>query len=145
MNTRNTRARKRRGFTLMEVLLVLAILVVLGGMVTYYFVGIGEGAYIKSAKTQLNLFKGAISVYHLDINQYPTKLEDLIRRPTDIDSPEKWSKPYLEASEIPKDPWGNEYQYTNSGNQYYEISSFGPDGQQGGDDDIMVTNKIENQ
>lgn len=144
MKTRQSN-KKRRGFTLMEVLLVLAILVVLGGMVTYFFSGMRQSAYVKAAKTQLNLFKGAIGVYELDLNRYPTKLEDLIRRPSDLENPELWTKPYLEANEIPKDPWGNEYQYTNSGNQYYEIVSFGPDGQQGGDDDIPVTNKLDNQ
>ena len=145
MNSKNRRRRQRSGFTLMEVLLVLAILVVLASMVTLYFVGLQSSSYASAARTQMGTFEQAIDFYRLHTNRYPTKLESLIRRPSDLPTPEKWQGPYLKTNEVPKDPWDNDYVYNNTGNQYYEIVCFGPDAAQGGDDDIVVTNKLDNQ
>lgn len=96
-----------------------------------------RNAYPDAARTQLNIFKAASSIYRLDLGVYPAKLDDLIRRPDGLKNPEKWRGPYVEASEIPKDPWENDFYYANDGDSI-EITSFGPDGEKGGGDDITI-------
>jgi general secretion pathway protein G len=130
--------RRRRGFTLMEVLLVLAILVILGSMVGYYFAGMQKRGFSDAAKTQIGMFKGQLNFYHLDISGYPTTTQGLTAlrtAPSDLRQPEKWRGPYAD-NDIPMDPWGNPYQYELLSATEYHIWSFGPDGQSGTDDDI---------
>lgn len=99
-----------------------------------------QSAYFKAATAQLQLFKGCCAVYRLDVGTYPNKLEDIIRRPADLKNADAWQGPYIEAAEIPQDPWKNAFQYTSDG-ESFEIISFGPDGKKGGGDDIRVTSK----
>lgn len=135
--------RRRRGFTLMEILLVLAILVVLGSLVTVGYVQIQRNANIDSAKTQIRMFEQQIGVYRLDVGKYPSGdqgLQALRLQPPDAPA-NKWRGPYIDA-EIPLDPWGNAYQYqeiTDSLNQpSFEVMSNGPDGANGTADDIRL-------
>lgn len=125
---------RRRGFTLMEVLLVLAILVILGSMVGFYFVGAQKGALVKSAKSQMAMFKTPLNMYYADVGSYPSRLDGLIAAPPDLKNPAKWGGPYMEKT-IPADPWGNPYVYEASGDQYM-VRSSGPDGQPNTADDI---------
>lgn len=135
--------RRRRGFTLMEILLVLAILVVLGSLVTVGYVQIQKNANIDSAKTQIRMFEEAVGLYRLDVGKYPSGdqgLQALRLQPPD--APEnKWRGPYIQT-EIPLDPWSNAYQYqeiTDSLNQpSFEVMSNGPDGNNGTPDDIRI-------
>lgn len=147
MKNSRSPGRTRHGFTLLEVLLVLAILVILGSLVTYYFVGMQDQGFSQAAKTQIEMLEDNVTAYKLKVGTYPTTLNDLVQMPSGL-TPQKWGGPYLEAGEgIPLDPWGNQYQYTlQSGNQsvsttgvnvaQFVIVSFGPDGQQGTQDDI---------
>jgi general secretion pathway protein G len=132
VNARNR--RRRRGFTLMEVLLVLAILVILGSLVTVSYVNIQKGASIRSAQTQLNLLDEAIGLYQLDIGRIPASLDALREMPADIANPAKYNGPYLKT-EVPLDPWNTAYIYEadNQAGQY-TIKSLGPDGVEGNDD-----------
>ena len=142
MNHRIRRFRQRRGFTLMEVLLVLAILVILGSFVTVGYVRVQEGAKKDSARTQVALLEDATNLYVLAIGSPPTSLQGLIEKPSDIAVPEKWNGPYLEKTTIPLDPWNHEYNYETyeSGDgMKFRISSAGPNGQPGDDDDISTT------
>ena len=137
------RTRRRPGFTLMEILLVLAILVVLGSLVTVGYVRIQQNALIDSAKTQIRMFEEAVGMYRLDVGKFPSGdqgLQALRLEPPDA-AANKWRGPYLEI-DVPMDPWGNAYQYqeiTDSLNQpTFEIMSNGPDGANGTNDDIRL-------
>jgi general secretion pathway protein G len=134
--SRQTRRARRAAFTLLEVLLVLIILVIIGGIVAVNYFGVQQGAQRNAAETQMNIFKNALKMYQLQVGSLPSGMSALRERPGDLADPSRWSGPYLDQ-EIPKDPWGNEYQYKMSG-ATFEISSAGPDGQSGSEDDVTV-------
>jgi general secretion pathway protein G len=133
----NRRARRASGFTLIEVLLVLIILVIIGSLAVNVFTGTQDKASVNAAKSNVSLIRGAIDRYRLDMNKYPTKLADLWEQPSDSTASDKWGGPYME--QLKADPWGNEYQYTAEGKKNtnkYDFWSNGPDGQSGSEDDI---------
>ena len=129
------RPRRRPGFTLIEILLVLAILVILGSFVTYYFIGTQTKAYIDAARSQMQTLKGPIDMYRLEMGAYPASLDDLVTKPNGVKNADKWRQ-YLN-SPTPPDPWGNPYVFSVNGDSY-QIKSFGPNGVDGGGDDIIV-------
>jgi general secretion pathway protein G len=132
------RAARAAGFTLVEVLLVLIILVVIGSIVVPNLFGVKDKADIDAAKAQVTSLKGAMQMYRLDFNKYPSSLKDLTDKPSDTTQASKWRGPYLEG-QMKKDPWGNDYQYLAQGKKNpdgYDLWSSGPDGQSGTEDDI---------
>lgn len=135
------RRGRRAGFTLMEVLLVLAILVILGSLAAVSFRGVMSDADSKAAKSQVGLFKPAIEVYQLTFKQYPPSLTALVQAPPEVDQ-DKWTKiiaPSFPSGTLPKDPWGNEYQLVVPGTHNpngYDVFSIGPDGAAGTADDV---------
>ena len=134
--------RRSHGFTLMEVLLVLAILVILGSLVTAGFLQVQKNASKDSARAQIGLLEDAANFYTLNVGSPPTSLQGLIERPTDIANPEKWAGPYLEKKTLPVDPWNHEYKYETyeaEDGMKFRIYSAGPNGQEGDDDDISTT------
>ncbi|MCA9203138.1 MAG: type II secretion system major pseudopilin GspG [Pirellulaceae bacterium] len=134
---RNRRPR-RRGFTLMEVLLVLAILVILASMASVFVIKMRKSAFEDLAKQQVGSFSQALDAYYMHLGMYPTTsqgLEALRAAPSDLRDPAKWRGPYLNK-EIPQDPWGNPYQYEMSSADQYRIWSWGPDMQNSTADDI---------
>ena len=131
--------RRRRGFTLMEVLLVLAILVILGSLVGVSIFQMQKNANIKAARTQIGLLEKAITAYQVDVGSYPSGLDALLAAPADLRNQAKWSGPYLEKSQVPADPWGNPFAYELQSAESYRITSSGPDGQNGTADDISST------
>jgi general secretion pathway protein G len=141
---RRPTSRKRTGqtsvrtaFTLIEVLLVLIILVIIGSLAVNVFTGTQKTASVNAAKSNVSLVRGAIDRYYLDMNKYPTKLDDLWTKPSDSTAADKWSGPYME--QLKPDPWDNPYQYTAQGKNNpgkYDFWSNGPDGQSGSEDDI---------
>jgi general secretion pathway protein G len=136
--TRRVGNRRRGGFTLMEVLLVLAILVILGSMVGFFIAGMQRGAYEDLARSQISSFEGLLDAYRLHVGSYPTStqgLQALWQPPADLKNPAKWRGPYA-TKEIPADPWGNPYQYELMNADQYHIWSWGPDGANGTDDDV---------
>jgi len=145
---RRTRfARVHRGFTLVEMLVVLGILVVLVSLVAPRIIGSQKKADIKAAKTQIGMIKAALEHYALDTKSYPTTeqgLQALIERPADLDESTPWEGPYLSGS-LPKDPWGNEYMYeypgTHTNSDEPEIWSLGPDKEDNTEDDICSWDK----
>lgn len=138
---RATRSRRRGGFTLMEVLLVLAILVILGSLVAMSFSNVLGDSDRKAAQSQVGLFEPAIKMYFLHLKQYPptgSGLEALRNPPGDLPNPAKWVGPYLEKP-IPLDPWDRPYQYASPGKyntDSFDVWSLGPNGVDGDDDDI---------
>jgi general secretion pathway protein G len=137
----NRRFRRRNAFTLMEILLVLAILVVLGSMVGVGYVRIQQNAMKNSAKTQVSLLEQAVKTYMLDVGSPPSSLEGLLSAPPDLANPAKWAGPYLDKQQLPVDPWNQPYQYeiVDPTLASFRIWSNGPDMQPGSTDDISTT------
>ncbi|GGX51998.1 type II secretion system major pseudopilin GspG [Saccharospirillum salsuginis] len=133
---------KQRGFTLIELMVVLVILGVLFGLVAPNVIGRGDEARVQAAKTDIRTIENALDTYRLHNSHYPSTdqgLEALVSKPSGSPEPNNWRGPYLKQS--PKDPWGNEYGYIREGTSY-EIISYGADGQAGGsdiDEDISST------
>jgi len=121
------------GFTLIELLVVLIILGLLAALVGPRLFGRVDTARQQAAQTQIEIFSGALDTYRLDNGKYPSSdqgLQALMEKPSDLPN---WAGPYLKK-EIPKDPWGNEYEYKSPGEHGdYDITSYGEDGQEGGD------------
>ncbi len=126
---------RRSGFTLLELLLVLAILVVIGGIALPNFVGAGQEAKVNATKVQLDALKQSINLYQVRMNKLPETLEALRDGPSDAAGKSKWVAPII--TEIPTDAWENTLQYSVNGNTY-EIRSAGMDGQVNTDDDITL-------
>jgi general secretion pathway protein G len=140
LNQRKRRSR-RGGFTLMEVLLVLAILVILGSMVGFFIAGMQKGAYEDLARSQIGMFESQLDAFRLHVGSYPTTnqgLEALRTAPADLRNPAKWRGPYA-TKEIPMDPWGNPYQYELVGPEQVRIWSWGADNADGTEDDVANT------
>ncbi len=130
------RAADRAGFTLLELLLVLAILVVLGGIVMVNFGGAQDSANINSTITQLNSLKQSVQMYRIQMNTLPQSLDELKDGPSDSSKKAKWTGAIIDT--IPDDAWGNPIKYERKGNSY-ELRSGGLDGQMNTDDDIIVS------
>jgi len=123
--------RGKAGFTLIEVLLVVAILGILAGIVAVNFGGKQKGAMIKATRASIAAVCTAIDMYEVDMGQYPGSLSDLIGNP----GGDNWNGPYLRG-ELPEDPWGVAFSYKQQGDTGYKVTSAGPDKQMGSDDDI---------
>ncbi len=133
------RRHSQRGFTLMEMLLVLTIIALLMGMVIYHLTGIGESAKIQKVQADLLGFKELLAAYQLESGSLPTTeqgLKALWSKPTAEPVPQHW-RALLESETL--DPWNHPYQYRNPGKyntDRYDIFSMGPDGLPDTDDDI---------
>ncbi len=125
--------RRQRGFTLIEILIVVIIIGLLASLVGPKLFGKVGAAKQKTAKAQIELFGTALDAFRLDVGRYPTSeegLKALREKPSGADA---WTGPYL-PKEIPVDPWGRAYVYRSPGEQHeYEIVSLGLDGAEGGD------------
>ena len=138
---RSMKTRQRvSGFTLVELLVVLAILGMLAALVGPQVLNQLGGAKSKSATIQIRDFEQALELYKLDVGRFPRSgegLEALVRQPSGAKG---WNGPYLKKDELPMDPWGNPYEYRVSGSRI-EIISYGADGRAGGsDEDADVSN-----
>jgi len=121
---------KEKGFTLIEVMIVMVILGLLAALVGPKMFGKTGKAKQKAAKSQITLFESAIDTYRLDMGKFPSDFKALQEKPQ---PPGKWDGPYL-AKEIPLDPWGNAYEYKSPGDHgVYDILSYGADGIPGGE------------
>jgi len=129
------RTQRRSGFTLIELLLVLVILAVLAAIVIPKFAGRSQQAKETAAKTQIESFKTALDSFEIEAGRYPTSeegLNALVTAPSDL---QNLHEPYMPS--IPKDPWGNPYQYKQPGTHNpsgYDVYSLGTDGREGNDD-----------
>ena len=121
---------EERGFTLIEILVVMAIIGMLAVMVAPNIFNQQAGAQIDAALSQISSLEAALDTYRLDVGEYPDSLVGLREN---ISGRAVWNGPYLRRS-VPLDPWGNEYVYDSNGREF-TLSSYGPDGEQGGEGD----------
>lgn len=126
-----------RGFTLIEMLVVLVIIGLLASLVGPKLFSKVDSSKVQTAQTQVKMLKGALETMRLDIGRFPTAAEGLAMLnapPADEKLRVRWRGPYLE-DELPKDPWGSPYQYNLPGanSQPFALYSFGADGKRGGE------------
>jgi general secretion pathway protein G len=135
-NRHLTRGRRRRaGFTLLELILVMTILVVLAGLAGTAIFSIQGNAYAKAATVDIASLSKACKLYRLDVGVFPSTLDGLYTKPAEVDSA-LWQGPYMEGT-MKKDPWSRPYKYSPGANpNEVSIVSAGPDGQMGTADDV---------
>ncbi len=132
---RKRRTEVERGFSLIELIVVLVILGLLATVVGPRVMDrLGKGKS-EIAKLQIDQLEGALGLFRFDVGRYPTTNEGL-QGLIETAGVQNWSGPYLDKRTLPKDPWGREYQYRAPG-QYgdFDLWSWGADGTQGGQDD----------
>jgi general secretion pathway protein G len=147
------RKRRNRGFTLVEIMIVLAILVLLLAMVGPRLLKTQEKADQKITVTQIKNVEQALDMYKVDNRTYPTTeegLKALLEKPADEARGLNWAGPYLSEESLPIDPWGNAYRYefppTQGGSEDEpNIWSAGPDGKDSTEDDIVNWKKSEDE
>ena len=128
----------RRGFTLIEIMVVIVILALLAALVGPKIMGRTDDAKIQTTKTQIRNLESALKLYKLDSGAYPTTeqgLNALVTKPTVGVIPKSYKDGgYLESKNVPKDGWGNDYLYVSPGDHGdYDLYSYGADGVKGGD------------
>lgn len=136
--TVSNRARKRHSFTMVELLLVLVILGTLAAIVVPKFTGRSEQARITAAQTQIANIEVCLDAFEVDNGYYPEGEDGLIDLIEEPEEATNWHGPYLKKA-ISLDPWKNLYIYTCPGEvntNGYDLMSMGPDGREGGEDDI---------
>lgn len=127
--------KQQKGFTLIEVMAVVVILGLLVTLVVPRVLGRQEQAQVQKAQIDINMISSSLTMYKLDNYNFPSTsqgLDALMTKPSGTPEAANWRSPYV--SRLPKDPWGNPYQYLQPGNQSadYDIWSYGSDGKKGG-------------
>lgn len=128
---------KEKGFTLIEIMLVVVIISILVTVVLPRLTGRTEQARVSSVRLQIETIGMALDAFELDNGRYPATAEGMQSLRTNPSNMKKWNGPYLKK-DIPEDPWGNPFVYACPGthNNDYDLYSFGPNGTEGGGDDL---------
>ena len=135
MKTQDTQNRRRmavrRSFTLIEIMIVVVIIGMLAALVGPQIIGSLDKSRVKTTQAQLMNLKDAVQSYYMDCSEYPASLDDLMTK----NSNPKWDGPYLDAKNLPKDGWDNDFVYACPGSdgQAFDIMSYGADKTQGGE------------
>ena len=137
--------KKSKGFTLLELLVVIVIIGLLAGYVAPRYFGQVGKSEIQVARAQIDSLEKALDQYRLDTRHYPQALDALNSKP---ENEANWSGPYLKKS-VPNDPWGRPYVYRVPGSKSdYDLYSLGRDGKPGGtgeDADIGIETQVANK
>ena len=137
-NTTPERSKKRhRGFTFIEVMVVITIIGLLSTFVGVYLLDSTEEAKINTTKTQIRSLETALDIYRLHNSRYPTSeqgLKSLLSIPEVGLIPKNWNGPYIRSTKVPGDSWGNLFRYISNNGRDFEIVSLGADGADGGTD-----------
>jgi general secretion pathway protein G len=137
MGTRHSKRRHsrryQRGFTLVEILVVITIIGLIMALVGPRVISYLGESKVKAAKIQIESLGSALDLFYLDAGRYPTTSEGLRALVERTGNTALWNGPYLKGNMVPNDPWGKPYVYRSPG-QYgaYDILSYGADGQEGG-------------
>ncbi len=136
MNSKQFSYQIQRGFTLIEVMVVIIIIGVLAALIVPKVMSRPDEARATAARTDISSILQALNLYKLDNHRYPTTeqgLQALVKKPTISPVPENWKgNGYLER--VPKDPWGHPFQYLQPGlHGEIDVSSLGADGERGGE------------
>lgn len=133
------RLSRPSGFTLIELIVVIALVAVLAAVVAPNLLGKASDAQRKSAGVQLEKLGSAVELYRLETGTYPDDLLDLVERPQGVD---RWAGPYIRKKSQLKDPWGNDIVIQRPGqNGAFDLISYGGDGRPGGEGDAAdITN-----
>jgi len=133
----------KRGYTLIEMLVVLTIISMIVGLVGPRVLGYLGQSRVKTARLQIESLSSALDLFYMDAGRYPTGVEGLDVLATRLSDVENWNGPYLKGSRVPLDPWGHAYRYriVSDHQPPYEILSFGADGREGGADNISNVDK----
>jgi general secretion pathway protein G len=130
---RRSTKRGERGFTLVEILVVITIIGLIMALVGPRVLNYLSEAKVKAAKIQIESFSSTLDLFYLDTGRYPSTSEGLaalVQRPGGVRG---WNGPYLKGAAVPNDPWGHPYLYRVPGEHGpYDIVSYGADGQEGG-------------
>ncbi len=121
--------KRHKGFTLIEILVVMAIIGMLAVMVAPNLFNQRAGAMQDAARSQISALEAALDTYRLDMGDYPDSLQGLVENESGRAA---WNGPYLRR-DVPLDPWGNEYVYDVDGRSF-TLVSYGADGERGGED-----------
>jgi general secretion pathway protein G len=127
------RRQNQRGFTLVEMLVVITIIGMIMALVGPRVLAYLGDSRLKAAKIQIQSFSSALDLFYLDSGRYPSSAEGLAALVRPVSGITAWNGPYLKGGAVPNDPWGNPYTYRQPGeHSAYEIRSLGADGQEGG-------------
>ena len=140
--------RDSRGFTLIEIMVVIIILGILAVYIGPKIMGRPGQAKQVKAKVDISALESALKLYKLDNGSYPATeqgLQALVEKPETGNVPKKWKEGgYLDKGKVPKDPWGNEFVYISPGvHSDFDIISYGADGVPGGEDEDKDVNNWE--
>ena len=130
------RHRQTAGFTLIEIMIVMAIIALLAALVAPRVIGQLSASRVKTTGAQIEMLGTALDAFRLDTGRYPTHLENLaalVEKPDDLPT---WAGPYLRKRKLPKDGWKRDFVYeipANRGGIVYDLYSFGADGEPGGE------------
>jgi general secretion pathway protein G len=132
--TRNrSRRRRQRGFTLVEILVVITIIGLIMSLVGPRVLNYLSESKVKAAKIQIQSFTSALELFYLDAGRYPSTAEGLTALVKSTGGLSAWNGPYLKGGNVPNDPWGKPYIYRSPGERSpFEIISYGADGVEGG-------------
>jgi general secretion pathway protein G len=130
---RRARTRRQRGFTLVEILVVITIIGLIMSLVGPRVLNYLSESKVKAAKIQIQSFSSALELFYLDAGRYPTTSEGLTALIKSTGGLSAWNGPYLKGGSVPNDPWGKAYTYRSPAERApFEIVSYGADGVEGG-------------
>src|SRR5712672_2023509 len=130
---RAARRHGERGFTLVEIIVVITIIALIMTLVGPRVLNYLSESKVKAAKIQIQSFSSALDLLFLDTGRYPSSADGLVALVKPTSSLPGWNGPYLKGGSLPNDPWGKPYLYRSPAERSaYEIVSYGADGQEGG-------------